>query len=136
MSEKVPRTQTSKEIVLGSPVMPPGVGGAHISIDPDSSVRIAAGAEDPSGNRNSLSVTRDSGTVVVGPVTFATEPHNIRIGNQNVFNDALASGIPSTCATPLPTLNFVDSASLVKGVTDTIKGAVQLMTTMAGLLKG
>jgi len=126
---KKPDQINRSDVVFGSPYLPPGQGGAFVAVGTDG-VRVAGGAESPTGNQHSLSVTKDSGTVVVGPFAVYDDPHSIRIGIQNMLNDSLVSGIPSTIATPIPVMNFVDDVEMMKRIKDQMKDAIRSVASI------
>ena len=72
------------------------------------------------------------GNFVLGPTTFTAHPENIRIGGVFKLNGLMASTMPSTIITPIPTLIFdypmADAmkfmSSLVKEFSSFVKGAI------------
>lgn len=53
---------------------------------------------------NSFSTTRDAGNFVNGPLSINTPVDNIKISGMFKMNPLLATGLPSTIITPIPTL--------------------------------
>lgn len=53
---------------------------------------------------NSFTSTRDKGNFINGPLSISSNIDNIRVGGIYKFNPVLASGLPSTMITPIPTL--------------------------------
>lgn len=130
---KKARPMGSDEVIFSSPDYPPSKGGPFVMIGSDRVV-LTAGSNTPDGARNVVAITRGSGTVVSGPLAICDNPHNVRIGIYNRLNDSLLSGIPSTIATPIPVMNFVDDSDMLKKQVDAIKGAVMGMQSLATVL--
>jgi len=81
----------------------------------DEQVQLASGP-------NSITTTRDAGNFINGPISF-TAPHtSIRIGTVFKLNPLLATCLPSTLATPIPTfvldvpIKNVTTLSLITGI--------------------
>jgi len=53
---------------------------------------------------NSVTVTGESGTFINGPLSISSQIDSIKIGGIFKFNPILASCLPSTMVTPIPTL--------------------------------
>ena len=63
-------------------------------------------------------------TFVGGPVSFVSQPENIRMGGMWTMNKAMILMIPSTLGTPQATLNFDPP---LKGLENIMKGAAAYM---------
>ena len=50
-----------------------------------------------------FSYRQGGGNIVKGPISLATEPHQIKISGISTFNPLITSGFPSTIVTPIPT---------------------------------
>ena len=50
----------------------------------------------------SVSSVKDAGVFINGPVSISSGIHNFKMGGIYRFNPMLATGIPSTLATPMP----------------------------------
>ena len=131
MEEQVSK-QGPDVAVLGCPGLAPGKGGSCVVVTPTKTY-ISGGADDATSNKNSIAVTRDSGTIIVGRTAFITTPENIRIGLQNVLNNLLTGGIPSTALTPIPVMNFSSDVEMEKLMMDTMKDG---MLSMESILRG
>lgn len=53
---------------------------------------------------NSISVTRDAGNFINGPLSISSGLDSIKIGGIFRLNPLMATGLPSTMITPIPTL--------------------------------
>lgn len=53
---------------------------------------------------NSVTSTNTQGNFINGSVSFSSPPESIKIGGVFRLNPLLATGIPSTLVTPIPTL--------------------------------
>lgn len=77
-----------------------------IKTKPESSSMLVAGEEysQIASGPNSFTSTRDKGNFINGPLSISSNIDNIRVGGIYKFNPVLASGLPSTMITPIPTL--------------------------------
>lgn len=77
-----------------------------IKTRPESSDMLIAGEgyTQITSKANSVSVTGDAGTFINGPVSFGSQIDSIKVGGIFKFNPILASCLPSTLVTPIPTL--------------------------------
>lgn len=75
---------------------------------PESSSFIQAGSDysQIASGPNSITTTRDAGNFINGPISFTSPPTAIRFGGVFKFNPLIATMIPSTIATPIPTLQL------------------------------
>lgn len=55
---------------------------------------------------NSVTVTREGGNYIQGPVSFSSPVSNIKVAGVFRFNSLLSTGIPSTMITPIPVLKL------------------------------
>jgi len=72
---------------------------------------------------NSITTTRDAGNFINGPVSFSSPPTSYRFGGVFRFNPLIATCIPSTIATPIPTLTLdvpIKNISTLSGITGII----------------
>jgi hypothetical protein len=60
------------------------------------------------GNKNYGFYTfkEGGGNIIKGPLSIATDPHQVRIAGLNTLNPLIISGFPSTIITPIPTTLF------------------------------
>lgn len=74
----------------------------------ESSAMVIAGTDytQLTAGPNSITTTRDSGNYVNGPLSISSSIENIRVCGIYKFNPQLATGLPSTIITPIPTLVF------------------------------
>lgn len=49
-----------------------------------------------------FSYREGGGNIIKGPLSIATEPHQIRLGGLTTLNPLVTSGFPSTIVTPIP----------------------------------
>lgn len=98
LSQRQPASKKTKLIKAASG------NAAAVSVSPRE-INLSAPdsvGEEPVG----IGVIGGVGTVLRGPVGFTNTPEDIRIGGMWTFNPALISGLPSTAATPIPTLIY------------------------------
>lgn len=70
-----------------------------------------------SGNANHgfFSFREGGANIIKGPLSIATEPHQVRLSGLSTLNPLLTSGFPSTIVTPIPTCIWnLPSAGIIK----------------------
>lgn len=70
----------------------------------DAGVEVTEQSAKLSGNSENFIYTDDSGIYCVGPVSFLSEPENMRIAGMFRFPTAYEMAIPSTAVSPRPML--------------------------------
>ena len=73
-------------------------GNSALIIEPENAI-IASGA-------NSVVCTSDAGNFINGPLSISSSFTSIRMGGIYKFNSLMASTMPSTVITPIPTLEI------------------------------
>jgi len=71
------------------------------------------------GNSNFgfFSYREGGGNIIKGPLSIATEPHQVRLSGLTTLNPLITSGFPSTMVTPLPaTVWAIPTAAMVKPI--------------------
>ena len=74
---------------------------------------------------NSVTVTRDSGVYINGPVSLSSPIDNVKISGIFKLNTILASCLPSTMITPMPTFVMdmpIKNLSSMAGIAAILKG--------------
>lgn len=72
--------------------------------DSSDMVIVNEGYSQLTSKANSVTVTGESGTFINGPLSISSQIDNIKVGGIFKFNPLLASCLPSTMITPIPTL--------------------------------
>ena len=70
----------------------------------DAGIEVTENSSRISGNRENFVYIDESGVYCVGPVSFLSEPQNMRIAGLFRFPTAYEMAIPSTVTTPRPML--------------------------------
>lgn len=70
----------------------------------DAGIEITENSSKISGDRDNFLYVDDSGVYCVGPVSFLSEPQNMRVAGMFRFPTAYEMAIPSTVTTPRPML--------------------------------
>jgi len=64
-----------------------------------------------------FSYREGGGNIIKGPLSIATEPHQIRIAGLTTLNPLITSGFASTIVTPIPTcVHALPTASIIKPI--------------------
>lgn len=71
------------------------------------------------------------GNIIKGPLSIATDPHQIRVAGITTLNPLLTTCFPSTIVTPMPTLMWsLPSAAAIKPV---LKDVIMMGTVLSAL---
>lgn len=76
------------------------------SIDSSTFVNIESSSIGLASGPMAISVDRELGVFVNGPVSISSPPSSIRIGGVFKFHPLTMTGIPSTIITPVPTFQI------------------------------
>lgn len=74
---------------------------------------------------NSVTVTKESGVFINGPISFSSPIDNFKISGIFKLNPILASCLPSTMITPMPTFVMdmpIKNLSSMAGIAGILKG--------------
>jgi len=64
-----------------------------------------------------FSYREGGGNIIKGPLSIATEPHQVRIAGMTTLNPLITSGFPSTIVTPIPTTVWaIPTAGMIKPI--------------------
>lgn len=64
-----------------------------------------------------FSYREGGGNIIKGPLSLATEPHQIRLSGMTTLNPLITSGFPSTIVTPIPTTVWaLPKAAMIKPI--------------------
>lgn len=84
------------------------------------------------GSADNYVQTDSHATFIAGPVSFMSNPENVRMAGMWTMNKAMNLMIPSTLGTPQQVLNFEPP---IKGLANIMKGAAAYMA-LYGMLTG
>ena len=104
-------TQTKRYEHKGDKVLKTSLAsdGPIISVD-DSSVSLRGNS-----NFGFFSFKEGGANIIKGPISLATEPHQIRVSGLTTLNPLVTSGFPSTIVTPIPTTVWaLPTAAMIK----------------------
>lgn len=75
-----------------------------VSPTTDAGIEVTEKSARLSGNNENFVYTDESGVYCVGPVSFLSEPQNMKIAGMFRFPTAYEMSIPSTAVSPMPML--------------------------------
>lgn len=97
------------------------------TIASDTFIDVSTGANSIVSGPNAISVSRDGGNFIMGPLSISSSFTKIRMGGIYKFNSLMAATMPSTIVSPVPTLEIdlpVKQTAALVGITKMIMSTV------------